>query len=138
MFCATADLNASPSKRPWKEVRPIVDKVHRHVCGHSNYTDIKTFLRRSNLWDCQIDKYLRSILESCDECRITALPNSSRKVSLSSMSREFHDVVCLDHMFLEEHCVLHVMDTKTRYSAGMVVSSTCIYDAIEAFESIWL
>eukprot|EP00171_Calliarthron_tuberculosum_P018762 IDg18762t1 len=41
MFCATAQLNNSGEVRPRKELNSIVDKVHRRVHGHSNFTDMK-------------------------------------------------------------------------------------------------
>jgi len=37
IFCATANLPSDASSRPWKEIKKIIDKVHRHVCGHSSF-----------------------------------------------------------------------------------------------------
>lgn len=47
-----------------------------------------------------------------------------KHVSLSSMSREFNQLVCVDHMFLDEFKVFHIMDSVTRYSSGVVVPDT--------------
>jgi len=137
LFCATATI-AAKETRPWKELKAIVDKVHRHVCGHSNYSDIKVLLERNGIWDDAVMKYLSQILEKCESCSTTALPKKSPKVSLSSMTRGFNEVVCVDHMYLEDHCVFHMMDSVTRYSSGSVVESTGMMDSIEAFESTWL
>jgi len=35
MFCATSKLDDAVEKRPWSEVKAIIDKIHRHICGHS-------------------------------------------------------------------------------------------------------
>jgi len=138
MFCATAVVGGATEKRPWEECKAVVDKVHRHVCGHSNFTDIKVLLERNGLWDAHVQKYLSGILESCEKCKTTALPKSSRKATLSSLSREFNKVVCVDHLFLDEYCVFHLMDSTTRFSVGAVVNSSNMLDAIEVFESSWL
>ena len=101
LFCAAANVNEDVGSKPWKDLKKIVDKVHKHVCGHSNYSDIKLLLERNMLWNDHVDKYLQSTLENCTACRTTAKPKACRKVSLSAMSRSFNDVVCIDHMFLE-------------------------------------
>lgn len=138
MFCATATMGLVKEVRPWKELKAIVDKVHAHVCGHSNLTDIRILLERNAIWNEQVEKYVGSVLEECEHCRKTALPKSSRKVSISTMSRGFNKVICVDHMYLGDHCVMHIMDTASRYSVGSVVQSTNMDEAIDVFEGTWL
>jgi len=135
-FCATARIEGKTTS--WPALKKIVDKVHKHVCGHSNYTDIKLLLDRNDLWNSDVQKYLENILETCSECHATALPAQSRKVSLSSMSRKFNDVVCVDHLFLDEFKVFHAMCAATRYSTGAVVQDTSMESSIEAFEAHWI
>ena len=37
-----ACLNSNIIKnKSWPELKAIVDKVHRHVCGHANFTDLR-------------------------------------------------------------------------------------------------
>ncbi len=54
------------------------------------------------------------------------------------MSRQFNDVVCVDHMFLEENRVFHIMDSSTRSSVGSCVPDTKMIHSIQAFDSRWL
>jgi len=138
IFCATAIVSCSEESRPWIETKKIVDKVHTHVCGHSNFSDIKILLERNSIWDESVEKYLVQIMESCISCRTTALPKPSRKVSLSSMSRQFNDVVCVDHFFLDNLCIFHAMDAITRYSAGSCVPDTSMVHSILSFETLWI
>lgn len=42
--------------RPWKEVKLILDKLHKHVCGHATYSEIKPLLKRNNLWSNEAKK----------------------------------------------------------------------------------
>ena len=63
--------------------------VHKHICGNSNYTDIKILLERNNLWPRDVHEYLVGIIEECPDCVTTALPKPARKASQSSMSRSF-------------------------------------------------
>lgn len=41
-------------------------------------------------------------------------------------------------MFPSEHCVLHIMDTKTRLSAGVICADTLLSNAIYALQIGWL
>lgn len=138
LFCAAATIQNETSSRSWAELRKIVDKVHKHVCGHSTYSDIKILLQRNNLWNDEVMKYLARTIESCSSCHNTALPKPTRKVSLSTMSREFNDTVCVDHLHIDDMRILHIMDSATRYSAGAVVQTTNMEDAIIAFDSHWV
>ena len=108
------------------------------MCGHSSYNEIRLLLDRNELWDDPCSRYLSHVLEICPHCPIVQRPAPSRKVSLSSMFRQFNAIVCIDHLFLDRHDVLHMMDSRTRYSTGLLVSSTTMKEAIIAYESKWL
>ena len=122
----------------WQAIKHTIDKVHRHVCGHSPYSDIKLLLVRNNFWNDVVERHLKQIVEKCAGCRHTALPKATRKVSLSSLSRSFNELVCIDHFYLANLCLFHIMDTVSRYSSCSLVPSTSLNDAILAFESGWL
>lgn len=47
IFCATAQLENGENF--WIMKRQIIDGVHEHVCGYSNFNDIKLLLQRNNL-----------------------------------------------------------------------------------------
>eukprot|EP00171_Calliarthron_tuberculosum_P022021 IDg22021t1 len=138
MFCATAKFKQSKNTELWSTKKKVIDKVHRHVCGHSSFNDIKILLERNGMWCSSVQKYLCSVLETCSYCKTTSEPKPSRKVSLSSMSRTFNKVVCIDHLFLRENRVFHAMDSTTRYSAGTDVQDMSMLASIVAFESQWI
>ena len=108
----------------------IIDKVHNHVFGHSSFTDIKSLLERNGIWNDDAHKCLSTIIETCSSCNETSLPKQARKVLISSMSREFNEVVCIDHLFLDEVPVFHAKDSVTRYSVGTIVPDTKLLHAI--------
>lgn len=61
----------------------------------------------------------------------------SGKVTLSSISPDFNEVVCIDHFIPSNIDVLSIMngmDSRTRYSAGLTVPSTSRNDAVYGFE----
>jgi len=138
IYCATAQLERTNEALSWPKTRKIIDKVHTHVCGHSSFSDIKVLLQRNDIWNESVQDYLAMILERCTSCKTTSLPKQTRKVSLSSLNRSFKDLVCVDHMYLEDNCVLHIMDATTRYSAGLRVLNTGMDAAISTFESQWI
>lgn len=76
---------------------------------------------RNDLWSSEVEKYSLQVLEACPNCQVTALPKPARKVSLSSLSREFNMVVSVDYLFIDDTCIFHIMDTKSQYSVGSVV-----------------
>lgn len=123
---------------PWKEVTAIIDKVHRHVCGHANLTDIRVFLQRNKMWNNAVEKYVSDLVSRCTACRSTAPPQPSRKVSISNLSKGLNEVVCIDHLYLESVRMFHAMDLVTRYSAAFVVGDATMEKAIHAFESCWI
>jgi len=137
-FCATAKFPAKASQKPWKEVKKIIDKVHKHVCGHASFSDIRTLLKRNELWNQEIEKYVVQVIDVCTNCSHTSQPSANRKVSLSSLSRSFNELVCIDHVHLNEMRVIHMMDATTRYSVGAVVPDTSMKNAIINFESLWI
>ena len=136
-FCATMHVDANDqSSRPWNELKAIVDKVHHHVCGNSNYEDIKVLLSRNELWNPDVKKYLAHLLDCCPDCTAVQAPKEQRPVSLSSMSREFNDVVCVDHSFLDTEKVFYITDSSSRYSAGGHVTDMGMQASIIALEKL--
>lgn len=122
----------------WPELKRIVDKVHRHVCRHSNYNDIKLVLQRNNILTDTCASYLTKLLQGCSHCHVIDVPTGSRVVSLANVSRSFNEVVCVDHFFPENLVVFNVMDARNRYFVGCIVSSTNMSEAVAAFESLWV
>ena len=41
LFCATAVDAHSSNERYWQDLKKIIDKVHKHVCGHATLSDMK-------------------------------------------------------------------------------------------------
>ena len=124
--------------KPWSKVKGIVDKVHKHVCGHATLTDIRILLERNDMWNAAVEEYVSQLLQRCRSCRATAPPQPSRKVSISSLSKSLNEVVCVDHFYLENFRLFHAMDLTTRFSAAYVVSTASMDDSVMAFEACWL
>ena len=54
------------------------------------------------------------------------------------MTISFNEVVCVDHMFLDQYSVMHVMDADSRYSVGAVVEDTSMQKAVLVFDAHWI
>lgn len=117
-------LTVSPTYDNWSNIHRVVDKVHKHVCGHFTYSDMKTLPQCTNLWNDQTQNYLSNVISNCPACKASATPPLNRRLSLASLNREFNHVVCMYHMFLNDVTVFHMMDVATRLSVGAVVDST--------------
>ena len=139
MYCATAQIPFDQnSELSFPKLKKIVDTVHRHVCGHASFSDIKTLLDRNGIWNADTEKYLSHKIETCHSCRHTSNPTRARKVSISTMCRQFNQLVCIDHLFLDDVCVFHAMDSASRYSVGCVVPNTSMEQAVTAFDAHWV
>lgn len=112
--------------------------MHRHICGHSPYSDMKLLLTRNKFWNEDVERYLNETVEKSPEIRPTCWPQSTRKVSLSSLSRSFDGLVCIGHFYMAHLCLLHITDSVMRYSSCAIDCSVCMPDAVLAFESCWL
>lgn len=137
-------LSAAPSAGEaevldsWAKLRCVVDRVHRHVCVHATYSNMRTFLCRSRLWNENVHQYLSTTISHWINCKASSTPLPNHRISLSSLHRPFNKIVCLDHFYLEYVTSFHEMDVPIRFSAAHVVSSTNIAEAIYAFELIWV
>ena len=105
---------------PWSDIKKIIDKENKHVCGHASFTDYQLIIERNNLWNDTVASYLRELVNGCTACRSTSVSHPSRKVSISSLSKNFNEVLCIDHLYLDESLVMHFMDLVSRYSSAHV------------------
>lgn len=121
-----------------KAVKNTVEKVHKHICGHAPYSNIKLLLIRNNFWNDSAERYLNDAVEQCTGYRRTSLPKSKRKVSISSKSRPINKVVRVNHFFFQELWLLHAMDSVTRCAACCIFPDTKLPTAVLAFESCWI
>lgn len=135
---AAAELSESSSDLSEPKRKSIVDNGHQHVGGHYSFTNMKMLFDRTEIRSANEHKYLSSVIETCANCLKNCLPQPARKVSLSFMSRDFNDVVCVDHLLLDELLVFHAIDSVTRYSVGCVVPDTKICRAVKALDSLWI
>ena len=122
----------------WPYIKRIIDRVHKHVCGHAAYSDIRTLLKRNNMLNQTVQHYLGRVIHSFHNCVQSSSPQPTRKVSLSSLDSAFNDTVYIDHMYLDDMKVFHVMDMHSRYLSCMITRSTNMSESIVAFQCFWL
>lgn len=123
--------------KKWTEVKNIIDKLHKHVRRHANYTDYRLLSERSELWTDPVGAYAAHSIDNYTVCRSIAAPPPSKKVSISSLSKQFNEIVCIDHVYLDKLLLMHCMDLKSRYANAFAVGSASIKDAVHAFEAMW-
>lgn len=71
--------------------------------------------------------------------RLTAPPQPSQKVSISSLSTAFNDILCVDHFYLDdENRLFHCINHATRHLTVKVLKSTNLDDSVTAFKASWL
>lgn len=50
---------------PWLDGKYSIDHVHKHLCVHSSFYDIKFLLERNGVWSADGDNYLRNKTSRC-------------------------------------------------------------------------
>lgn len=123
-FCVTVHMDGSNPRGPLYALQEVIDEVHWYVCSHSIYSKVKLFLQRKTYWNDEIPKYLVRILANFPSCATTSDPKQSCKVHLSSMSRQFNNFVCTNHLPVGGQRVFYIMDAATQYSDRAFVDST--------------
>lgn len=119
------------------ETKKTIDRVRNHVCGHPNYRDTSTLLKRNKLWTEECAKYLSQLLEKCVHCRVVDYPTLNRPVSLGSRSTEFNDTVAMNCFTLDPP-VFHCMDIATLCSTGSAVPTMDTENTVEQLENCWM
>ena len=113
LCCATGNFHESTNQLPWPELKKIIDKVNKHVCGHPSLSGIQILLLHNNMWCDEVEKNLNRVVSSYTDCARTHEPKQVRKVSPSFINRSFNKVVCIDHFHLGNLRICHIMDSAT-------------------------
>lgn len=50
LTASTSQTCLSPLSLSWTGLRYVLDRVHKHVCGHAYLSDMKILLSRNSLW----------------------------------------------------------------------------------------
>lgn len=96
---------------------------------------MRTLHQRNKLWNDQTQSYLSNVMSNCSDCKASSTPPPNRRVLLSSLNREFNDVVCMDHMFLDKITVFRMMYVTTIYFVGYVVDNVSMENVIYHMEN---
>ena len=131
--------NGTPvTDRPWSQLKRIVDRVHEHTCGHAIFSDIRSLLKRNQLWTSAVEHYLSTVIDKCYNFIKFSAPLPSRRVAISTLNRSFNENVCIDNFYLDDLRLLHCMDSVSRYSTCYITPSANMTDEILAFQASWL
>lgn len=76
-----------------KETKNIVDRVHHHVCGHADFSDLRLLLQRNDLWLNDVDQYLSEVFAKCRGCKATS--SSTLQKSLSEITKPYLQPTCV-------------------------------------------
>lgn len=129
-LAATPLSSVSPHLHDRKSIKRLANRIHKHACGHAQFSHMRELLQRNNLWNEQVQHYISYIVTNCVHFKAYFTPPPNRQVSLSFLSREFNKPVAVGYIHLEDVTILNVLDTATRYSAASVVESTDLSSSI--------
>lgn len=104
----------------WAKLRRVVNRVHHHTWGHTSFPGMRTLLSRNGLWNEHVQHYIASTIAQCRDCKASSTPPPNRRVSISSLDKAFNDIVCIDHFYLEDVTLFHMMAVATIYSSAML------------------
>lgn len=99
------------------------------------YPNMLTLILRNNLWSPSVHSYQTEIVSGRGNCRSSLSPTADHQLSPSILDRSFNEMVCIDHLYLNDVNLLHVMDTATNFFIARVFGSTSLADTVVAFQS---
>lgn len=120
-----------------KYQKRLIDKVHSHIYGRAEFSDYQIRLECNGLWFDSVHEYLKEIIAKCPACRATSNPQPSRKVAISTLWKDFNEILSIDHFYLDDMCLLHCVDTVTCYFTVHLVESAKMRDAVTGIEASW-
>lgn len=50
-------------QEPLSDIKSIVDKVQKHVCGHASFSNVKIMLEPNGVWNDFLERYLSQTFE---------------------------------------------------------------------------
>lgn len=77
-------------------------------------------LEVNSLWSHNAEMRLSNIPDTRSDCHGSSRPPPSRDVSVSILSREFKDIVCIYHAFLDCNHVLNAMESRSDHLPDLV------------------
>lgn len=99
---------------------------------------MRKLLQRTKHWNDDFSGDLLKLVDRYGSCHATSRPKPSRKVNLSSIHRNFNDLICVDQFALGAIKIFHAIDMVKRYSAGLFCQDLSLGLAIHALEAVWL
>lgn len=134
LSCLTSSTFA---EKPCSHVKEFVNKVYKHICCHANLTDLWLFLQRHFMWNEDVANYIYKYFGQCTSCCATSPPQTSRKLSISSVSKGLNDVVCLDHIYFGILRLFLAMNHSTRLSVAYLIQDASMDQAVVSFKTCW-
>lgn len=87
----------STSLASWPE-KLLIDRVNTLVCEYSNLRGKNTFSERNRLWSDYTNKELGQTVSWRQSCGSRVKPQPTVIVTLTSLQREFKNIVCAGHL----------------------------------------
>lgn len=118
----------------------MAKRLHRY--SHAPISEMVYMLQRGGYNTPRLRRLCTDIVEACPVCARSGLPAPCRKISLTHVCQEFNQEVQADFMFANirgtKYCVLHIVDTGTRYSEATVVSNRSCAIMASEMETVWI
>lgn len=88
-YVLKSSLTAIPDRvKSRASVKRLLDRVHRHVCGYSTFTAIRTSLLRNEFWTNMVQHYLSRVVSSCNNFKASFTSPPNIHVSLSTLNSQ--------------------------------------------------
>lgn len=96
----------------------IVHRARSHICVHAPCSCMSKLLQRHNMRNTYSQRILSNKAEKCPHCNVAAPPDSNSSVLIANILREFIDLVCVDHIYLDDLGLFHIVYTYSLFPAA--------------------
>ena len=123
------------------EKHSIALKLHKTFGHPLDSSKIKVILKDAGVNDCELNKAVDTVTDSCDTCDKYRKVRSRPVVSLP-FAHDFNDCLALDLKFLtvnnKKYIILHMIDIFTRYSQATIIPAKDKHTVVKAILKQWV
>ena len=94
-------------------------------------------LRNAEILDCDMEKEIRSVTESCEVCIKHKRPPPRPVVSVQ-MAEKFNEVISMDLKQVQQHLFLVIVDLATRYCVASVIANKSAKTVVGSVFRNWI
>lgn len=133
----TAMMSPSPSSNNWRSLRCVIDRAHKHICGHARLSDMRTIFERNKIWNQFCPKYLSELVRNFKDCKDSSFLRRIKTYHCHKLTAILIKRFVWTTSFSTLSLFYIAWTLQLTLSAGTFMQSTSMDGAIYAMDLCW-